>query len=301
MFSTFLKVILAFSVATFTLALPIFDIGPTEVLLKEAMTSQSHLSSSIKAFNPAYIDLVAGENFQVSNRLSQTLQNPKVFKEIIVNQQNAVKKAQFQLATLQSLQTRGHSAVSPALLGDAEVAVQTQQKALESLEGIYATSLADRKSASLLKDANAQLTLQDQNSGIMGRLTAWKDRLWAARSISAKDKQLAAIEEAQAARKPVAAPPAANLNNPAPPPPSPAANSLPEGSLTPTSPRNVEVALEENTSTSPLTRSGSSFTAPGAPVKPPRPDRAPLTVQVPNFDEAEADLMFHDASNSPPS
>lgn len=261
MFSTFLKVVLAFSVATLTAAYPIFDIAPTEVLLKEAMTSQSRLSSSIKAFNPAYIDLIAGENFQVSNRLSQTLQNPKVFKEIIVNQQNAVKKAQFQLATLQSLLTRGHSAVSPALLADADAAVQTQQKALASLEQIYATSLTDRKSASLLKDANAKLTLQDQNSGIMGRLTAWKDRLWAGRSISAKDKQLAAIEKAQAARTPVDAPPDTNV---VAPPPSPA------GLTPPTSPRNVEVALEENTSTSPLIRSGSSITAPGAPVKPPR-------------------------------
>lgn len=266
MFSLLLKLTLAIA-AMSVQAMPIFEIGPTESLLKEAMASQSQLSSQIKAFNPAYVDLIVGENFKVSNRLSHTLQNPKVFKEILVNQENAVKKAQFQLATLQSLQTRGHTAVSPALIAEAEAGVEKQKTALASLESIYSTSLADRKSASLLKDANARLTAQDPNTGILNRLSAWKDRLWASRSISAKDKQLAAIEKAQAARM-------------APAEPLDVAIAAPE------SPRAGSVASEVHTPRNLFAQSESSLVPPGAPVKAPRGETGML----------EGDEVFHDAS-----
>jgi hypothetical protein len=183
---------------------PIFNIAPTEALLGNAMASQSSIANSIRKFNPGYADIIHPENFAVYNKLPSTLKNPKVFKKIMTNQQQAVKKSQQQLDALRSLQASNLHPVSDGLIASAENSLKIQNKALASLENIYEASLTDRKAASLLKHANANQLAQDKQISAFQKAKALKVQAEAARSIKAKDAQLKAIEEARIARNPTA-------------------------------------------------------------------------------------------------
>lgn len=183
---------------------PFFEIAQTEKLIKQAMKSQSSITDSVKAFNPSYLDHIHPENFAVYNKLSTSHQNKKVFKEIMTNQQQAVKKSQTQLDALRSLQASNLHPVSDDLIASAENSLKIQNKALASLENIYEASLTDRKAASLLKHANANQLAQDKQISAFQKAKALKVQAEAARSIKAKDAQLKAIEEARIARNPTA-------------------------------------------------------------------------------------------------
>ena len=183
---------------------PFFEIAQTEKLIKQAMKSQSSITHSVKAFNHSYLDHIHPENFAVYNKLSTSKQNMKLFKEIMVNQQQAVKKSQTQLDALLSLQASNLHPVSEDLIASAENSLKIQTKALLSLESIYEASLTDRKAASLLKHADANQFAQDKQIPFFEKVKAWKEQAQAARSIKSKDAQLKAIEEARAARNPFA-------------------------------------------------------------------------------------------------
>ena len=186
------------------LCAPVFNIAPTEALLRDAMASQSSVANSIRKFNPGFDDVIHLENFAVHNKLSATLKTPKLFKEIMTNQQQAVAKSQKQLDALRSLQASNLHPVSDDLIASAENSFKIQNKALASLENIYEASLTDRKAASLLKHSNANQLAQDKQIPFFEKVKAWKEQAQAARSIKSKDAQLNAIQSARIARNPTA-------------------------------------------------------------------------------------------------